>query len=406
MVTTNLLTLPAPPAGFTRGGNLYEASRQWAFRPDDQRYLDLPSLAASVNARREKSKEYTSFKVADLKADYVKEGPEAGALYPIAWGKKPVAFTNWSFNQYNSMIGGPNIGWLRDMPPPIATMALQASLEYRGRVAPGGEVKLYLTPPEGEAPSGSIRAITSTSYGRIFDSQVVAAVQHINQDDRWHVPLKAYGGQNSKRATTLYASDRDVFIFLVDEAHPIEIDGEVFFKGFFIWNSEVGSSTFGVKTFLYRYICCNRIVWDAVSVRELNIRHTNKAPDRFIQEAAPLLASYADANTVALQEKVTETKKVIVAKDIAGAEAWLKDRGFGLEQARVIVNLAEQNGGAEAAPGQSVRSTDPTNLWNLAQGITAFARNIPHQDERVAIETKAGDLLTTFGKGRPDRFRA
>ena len=398
--STNLLDLPAPPPPPAARQNIYDASRQWAFRPDDQRFLDMPSLTKAVNDRRDRSKEYTSFKVSDLKVDYVKEGPMAGALYPVQWGQSPVLFTNWSFNQYNSLVGGPNIAWLRDMPPPVATMALDASLQYRGRVAPQGEAKLYLTPPEKGAPHGDMRAITSTSYGRIYDAQVVAAVNHINQDNRWHVPLKAYNGVNSKRATTLYASDRDVYIFLVDEKHPIEINGEIYFKGFFCWNSEVGSATFGIKTFLYRYICCNRIVWDAVAVRELSIRHTNRAPDRFVQEAAPLLATYAESETRSLQEKVTEVKGVTVAKDIAGAEAWLRDRGFGMEQARVIVNLAEQDGGAEAPVGQSVRSTDPTNLWNLANGITAYARQIPHQDERVALETKAGDLLTTFGKGR------
>ena len=52
------------------------------------------------------------------------------------------------------------------------------------------------------------------------------AVEHINQDGRWTVPLQAYGGQNSKLATTLYASDRDVFVFLVDEQRPIDVDGQ------------------------------------------------------------------------------------------------------------------------------------------------------------------------------------
>ena len=44
---------------------------------------------------------------------------------------------------------------------------------------------------------------------------------------------------------SVYASDRDVFVFLVDDLNPIEAgrlpDGspDVFFRGFYAWNSEV-----------------------------------------------------------------------------------------------------------------------------------------------------------------------
>jgi len=103
-----------------------------------------------------------------------------------------------------------------------------------------------------------VRAFTSTTYGRIWDVDVVHAVERINQDGRWQVPLKTYGGQNSKQATTLYASDRDVFVFLVDEARPIELDGQTYYRGFYTWNSEVGRQTFGLASFLYSYVCANR----------------------------------------------------------------------------------------------------------------------------------------------------
>ena len=49
-----------------------------------------------------------------------------------------------------------------------------------------------------------------------------------------------------KENTTLYASDRDMFVFLADEENRIEIPGRragrsgSFARGFFVWNSEVG----------------------------------------------------------------------------------------------------------------------------------------------------------------------
>ena len=33
------------------------------------------------------------------------------------------------------------------------------------------------------------------------------------------------------------------------------------------------------------------------------------------------------------------------------------------------------------------------NVWDAAQGITAIARDIPHQDARVTLERTAGSLL-------------
>jgi hypothetical protein len=400
VTSTNLLDLPTPPAPRERGQNLFDANRQWAWRPDDQRYLDLASLATAVRTRKDTSREYPAYKAAELKPEFIETGPLAGNLFVAKWGDRPITFSNWSFGQYNSLVGGPNIGWLREMPAPIAAYTLQASMEFRGRMGSDSLAKLYLSPPADGAPNGEMRAITSTSYGRIFDTEVVTAVERVNSDGRWQVPLKAYQGKNSKLATTLYASDRDVWMFLVDETHPVEIDGETFFRGFITWNSEVGSATFGLKTFLYRYVCQNRIIWDAVQVRQLSIRHTNKAPERFLTEAAPVLAAYSEMGTIDLVQSVQQAKAVTVAKDIKGAVDWLKARGLTETAAKVSVNLAELDGGAEPDGNGNVRSTDPTNLWNLANGITAYARGVANQDERVALETKAGDLLTTAGRGR------
>ena len=59
----------------------------------------------------------------------------------------------------------------------------------------------------------------------------------------------------TKDTTTLYASDRDVFLFLVDDMNPIEAgtlpDGspDLFFRGFYCWNSEVGAKTLGIASF-------------------------------------------------------------------------------------------------------------------------------------------------------------
>jgi hypothetical protein len=32
-------------------------------------------------------------------------------------------------------------------------------------------------------------------------------------------------------------------------------------------------------------------------------------------------------------------------------------------------------------------------LWDVATGLTAYARSVPYTDDRIAIETAAGDML-------------
>ena len=64
----------------------------------------------------------------------------------------------------------------------------------------------------------------------------------------------------TKETTTLYASDRDVFLFLVDDLNPIEAgllpDGspDLYFRGFYCWNSEVGAKTLGIASFSLRAV--------------------------------------------------------------------------------------------------------------------------------------------------------
>src|SRR5205085_2211526 len=73
----------------------------------------------------------------------------------------------------------------------------------------------------------------------------------------------------TKENTTLFASDRDMFVFLADEDRRIEVPGRrngsggSMARGFFVWNSEVGDKTLGLGFFLFDYVCCNRIVWGA-----------------------------------------------------------------------------------------------------------------------------------------------
>ena len=188
----------------------------------------------------------------------------------------------------------------------------------------------------------------------------------------------------TKDNTTLYASDRDMFVFLADEVNRIEVpnrrEGRAgsMARGFFVWNSEVGSSTFGVGMFLFDFVCCNRIVWGAQEYKEIRIRHTAGAPHRFIEEVAPAIEAMAQSSTTSISQAIAAAQ----LKRVDDVDKFLANRKYSAGRVAAIKEAHLQD---EGRPMES--------LWDVTTGVTAFARSIKHQDERVALERDGGQIL-------------
>ena len=352
---------------------LMKASHEWASRPADQRFLSLSDLKQSVVSRKTESWTTTP-RIKDLRAVPTDDGLAVRVYDPTKGEERDLFPTHWGFGQLAGYVGAP-AAYLRNLPAEIAAINLQWGLE-RTSVRDDG---LVLAQSNG---SNHLRAITSTSYGRIWDSQVVDAVERVNQDGRWTVPAASYSTTNPLRATTLYASDRDVFIFLVDDKNEIEVKGEKLYRGFYTWNSEVGSAVFGLATFLYRVVCDNRMIWGATNVKEINIRHTGGAPDRFAYEGRKYLNQFANESTAQIIDAVAKAQETIVPLKVEQTtEQWLQERGFTKSEAAASVTTANATEG------------DSRTVWQIINGVTAFARSIPNSDVRVTLEKKAGALM-------------
>jgi len=393
-IGTNAVQAPYQTAATSKGSMNGAVSSQWWTRPDDQRFLSLDDLYGHVAGVAEASST-TVFEANRARVVADKNDPEALAL-ELPGLDVQVDPTHWSFGQMAGLVGAP-AGYLRKLPAPIAAINLQYGLAtYRPEIQ-----KAYTI----ERPDGrhELRAATGADYGRIFDREVVDAVRGIAAGGAWKVPgtIDWSGGFGlskitydpntpvTKQTTTLFASDRDVFIFLVDDLNPIEIgtlpDGspDLVFRGFYTWNSEVGSKTCGIATMYLRGVCQNRMLWGVEGFQEISIRHSKFAPDRFLQEAEPALASYANASTGKLIEGIKAARDTIVAKDEDDRIEFLTGRaGLNKKQAKAAIDrVFEEEGHA------------PTSIWDMVQGITAMARSIPQQDDRVALERVAGKLL-------------
>lgn len=355
---------------------LYAASAQWASRPADQRYTTLEALKAAVLQRRKESWTATPLTSELSVLPQQDGGVVVEAFDPTIAQKRRLGVTNWSFGQLSQYAQAP-ASYLRKLPAELAAINLQWGLEQNSI----RENTLLLGQSNGE---NTLRSLTSVSYGRIWDHEVVEAVEKVNQDGRWQIPAASYATTNPKRATTLYASDRDVFLFLVDPKNPVEVKGEQLFRGFYTWNSEVGAATFGLCTFLYRYVCDNRIIWGASNIREVRIRHTGGAPERFAYEGARYLSRYAEEDTSKLVGAITRAQNTVIDVNKGKGETvsdWLTARGFTKAQAKASVDVAEAEQGSSRS------------IWDIVNGITAYARSIQNTDERVILEAKAGKIL-------------
>ena len=373
----------------SRGERIGRVSSEWFSRPDDERYLSLSELYASVKTRAERSRTRT-VESAAVRVEAHRDDPENLALI-LPDAEAPVAPTHWSFGQLASLVSAP-AAYLRQLPAPLAGINLQYGLTSH-RVE---QIKTLET----EDGRTELRAVTGPDYGRIYDHELVAAVQKIagngTGDTRWKVPGTldwSSGVYNpmvdiTKDTTTLYASDRDVFLFLVDDMNPIEAgklpDGspDLYFRGFYCWNSEVGAKTLGIASFYLRAVCQNRNLWGVEDFQEISIRHSKYAANRFAHEAAPDLTRFADSSPRPFVEGIRAARERIVARSDDDRTNFLRKRGFSkAETARIVDTVLSEEG------------RPPESVFDFVQGITAVARSKPQQDARLEMEGKAKKLL-------------
>ena len=381
----------------SRGGHNGRMSSEWFSRPDDERYLSLSDLYASVKSRAERSRTRT-VESAAIRVEAHRDDPEKLALV-LPDAQAPVAPTHWSFGQLASLVSAP-AAYLRQLPAPLAGINLQYGLtNHRAEQVKVLEVEGACPGPRSGGRTG-LRAVTGPDYGRIYDHELVSAVQRIAGDGvgdtRWKVPGVldwSTGVYNpivdvTKDTTTLYASDRDVFLFLVDDLNPIEAgtlpDGspDLYFRGFYCWNSEVGAKTLGIASFYLRAVCQNRNLWGVEDFQEISIRHSKYAANRFAHEAAPALASFADSSPTPFVQGIRTARERIVARTDEDRTDFLRKRGFSkAETAKIVETVLVEEG------------RPPESVFDFVQGITAVARGKPQQDARLTMETRAKTLL-------------
>jgi len=393
MISSPFQTQRSGTAGFkvdiSRGERIGRVSSEWFSRPDDERYLSLTDLHCAVSERTDCARVRT-VETADIRVEATRDNAESLSLI-VPGGREALAPTHWSYGQLCSLVGAP-ASYMRQLPAPLAAINLQ-----HGLLSHNAEMVKTLEMDDGRL---ELRAVTGPEYGRIWDKDLIAAIMNIagngTGDTIWKVPgLLDWSTMThnpfvdiTKDTTTLYASDRDVFVFLCDDAHPIEAgrlrngEPDLYFRGFYAWNSEVGSKTLGIASFYLRAVCANRNLWGTENFEEITIRHSKFAAQRFAHEAAPALTKFANSSPAHFIAGIRAARERVVARNDEDRQTFLRRRGFSkVETGKIIETVLNEEG------------RPPESVFDFVQGITALARGKSHQDKRLELEGKAKKLL-------------
>lgn len=363
--------------------DLYRASTQMS-RPKDEQFSTLGVMAQATLARRKASVEATI-----PKNDFAKVRASVSDEGLITLGGHEL--NAWSAQQLCQRVSSP-YGYLRKLPVDLTAACLnQGLITHLEDETNHRDTSLLITPGIG-AHASRLRAITSTTYTRIWDHEVIAMLM---EHAVGFGPPRLFGkeGTEGQSGAGLYAGDRDMFAFMVNEDDRIDIPGgDSLGRGFFVWNSEVGATSFGFMTFLFNFVCCNHIVWGAQEVAEFKVRHVGTAREKLMEfpkalETLRLRGGKMREQELILQAMTMEfgTGKASVTEDIVKHASSQKVKLTQLEVAGAI-DMAEQE--------QDLHSgASPRSLWGIVQGLTAYARDIPFADKRVDVEVRAGKLL-------------
>lgn len=373
---------------------LMAASNQWMRRPADERFTSLDEMLAHARDRRTRALTRTvanrtlTLAAAKVEGDDLIVGdpaatdPDATGLVVLAddlIDRAPLLPTHYAFNQMAGLVGAP-AGYLRKLHPALIADCVNYGLIKR----PVEEVGMMVF-PEGEG--GELACATGPNYGRIWNADVIDALRRRfgnGRDGEFTVPGEFGKAVTvTKDNTTLFAGDRDMFVFLADEQHRIPNPargGAPMARGFFVWNSEVGSATFGVAAFLFDYVCCNRIVWGASDYSELRIRHTSGAPHRFIEEVAPALEVMARSSTHSITAALETARTSRIGDDDKVTEFLRRRFTRGQVEAMKVIHKVEEDRPVET-------------VWDAVTAATAYAKKLGNQDDRVAVERAAGQML-------------
>lgn len=383
---------------------LMQASKQWAVRPADERFWNLSELHEACATMRREARTATvavdALRVEAVDGDVRLEG-RTGAQARL---------TNFSFSQLARYASAPP-SYLETLPATLAAQNLNYGLKARASQN-DNKLNLLFRTQAAEAntlPALTLRACVTEVYERIWNSELTARLLEL-EPRGWRPPpaMKAPVDAVQVRKATeadcgswtlvqpgmdispngLYASDRDMFVFLI---HPDKVikagGGREMFRGFFLENSEVGNGrSWRISTFLFDYVCYNSIVWGAERIADVKVKHIGSAGERAAQLFNVNVVKYAESSALETEQRIERARQYQIAatrEEVIESLFSMRQLGIG----RKVLESAYERAEAQPAYGS------PRSAWGMSQGLTEVSQSIPYANEKTRVDTAAGKIV-------------
>lgn len=356
------------------------AANQYYNRPADERY-DSPQDLLNFSAARKLASREVDYNAKDL---IIRPSETQTGAIQIQSPRGAANLTPWSHAQLCRFVGAPG-GYIKTLPADVQADALNFGLR---KTTPGTTARILAERKD----DGSItaRAVTSESYGRLWDSEWLAPiVSHLVGREGWTTPPTWDG-----KPAGAYSSDRDSFLIVVNGG-SIVTDPSVrngsgqMYRGLMLRNSEVGAAAYWMEEVLFQFVCGNHNLWGAVIGQQYRRRHVGSNVLRDVLRTIGSLARRISTRPASADETIIRS---LIDLEVASTQQGVIDE---------LRKMGATQEDAAAAYDRCVRQFDasPRSYWGIAQGLTAASQDTGYQDERLTLDQLAAKVLQK-GKAR------
>ena len=397
--------------------NLYQASHQWSTRPDDERFESVEEMLMFSKSYRDTAEVLTTG-WGDLTLDVQDDD-----LYlDCPEMENPAKFTHYAYGQLCTSLSVP-AEFTRTLPATLTKQVLEHRFSVTDFESRKHDAKLLIH----QNGSRVLRALTSEVYDRIWNADLIekCVLPLINRDG-WRVPpaRPARPGQKGTRKATekdiipnqedfglsikvgdniapagLYASDHDMFAFIVHTDRLVRAGDRALMRGTFFRNSEVGDGSLEAVFFLVDNVCGNHICWGVENVHTIRVNHRagkdeqnrGKTLYRFLQKWDISLEKYSNAS-VASQEELIEKAmnfEIAATKDEVIESLYRYAKSHSL----VALGKARLENAYRTAELHEGWYGNPRSLWGMVSGLTEDSQKNTYADIRNDIDLQASALL-------------
>ncbi|MCC6150972.1 MAG: hypothetical protein IT461_12030 [Planctomycetes bacterium] len=381
------------------------ANRLMFAAPDEAKFKDFASLRTHAAEQRKRSKEVEVDMSKFLFAH--KDGRDFAYVDDFN-----LRLTNLFYKQV-ALEAGIRLETLAMLKPDTRIRVLNELWEpHRER----GTEERKLLLEANELGEFDVRAMNGARYERLWDSEVFEEVERwLLATGDWTPAYPTFNvdpeSKVEDRPKALIRTDRYSFTFFFTEpkfkdgdgfsnqkatgmtgsadiakaqgfADPRDTDGlGGLRKGLMVYNGETGHKSFGWQMFLFRNVCSNFNIWDLSEGRTKRVRHTKSVRDAF-EVFKEDVKSLSGSLTEFEYDFLKKAAKTPFAKDDEEAEKRLNRMG---------VNRANAHSAVEAAKLE-VNGAN-LSVWSVVNGLTWHAKTLGNEDDRVALNVQAGDVL-------------